>query len=111
MERSKNIIYTVNYQATCRKICLNECFLSRLVSACPAMPKHQDRTAMAIAANTPREATNPAQKRVFLSAVGRLVYIYKFNDDNLLYYTNHRCKNAAMHTIVTLYSGDLLYYN
>jgi len=56
-------------------MCLNESFLRRQVSACPAMAKQHDRMNKAIAAHTPRAPTSPAQKRVFLSAVARLVNI------------------------------------
>ena len=58
---------------------LNESFLRRLVSACPAIPKHHDRISMAVAEHTPRAASNPAQKRVFSSAVARSVKIFKNN--------------------------------
>ena len=56
---------------------MNDSFLRRLVSACPAIPKHHDRMNKADAEHTPRAATNPAQKRVFSSAVSRLVKIFK----------------------------------
>ena len=61
---------------TCLKIFLNESFLRRLVSACPAIAKHHDRKNKDIAAHTPRAAINPAQKQAFFSAAARLVNIY-----------------------------------
>lgn len=48
-----------------------------MVSACPAIPKHKDRISIDIEAHPPRAATNPAQKRVFFSAVARSVKTFK----------------------------------
>ena len=62
---------------TCFRICLNDNFLRRLVNAWPAIPKHNDRMNKAVAAHTPRAASNPAQKGAFFSAVARSVNIFK----------------------------------